>query len=158
MTTFIFPESGRDVRLASPKGVHKLLSEPLSTLSQWYSSNFRHGKAEEEEKEKPAELALVQSPDDRQSAHPRLHEVAESCLSSLRAGTASIVVTSSRPHGGIHFLEMPVRYCRLCTHALSCAAYIAIPLPVTTLFTGWSSSAHIFVPGCRLSLSPGSDV
>ena len=105
MSTLILPGNGHELPLPSPKGVQKLLSDPLSALSQWYSNHFRHGDAEEEEKE---EIALVQLSSDNQATHPRLHESAESCLSSLRAGTASIVITSTHQRG-IHFLNLPVR-------------------------------------------------
>ena len=108
MTSFVFPESERELRLA-PKGLHQLLHEPLSALSQWYS-NFSNGEAEEKE-----EIGLVQLPDNR--ATPlRLHEGAESCLSSLRAGTASIVIASNNTDG-INFFNLPVKHlCRcLCT-------------------------------------------
>lgn len=98
MTSFIFPESER---LAAGKGLQELLQQPLSALSQWYN-NFSNGEAAEKE-----EIALLQLPD-RQATPLRYHEASESCLSSLRAGTASII--ASKNSDGINFLNLPVNF------------------------------------------------
>lgn len=98
MTSFIFPESEH---VPSPKGLQELLQQPLSALSRW-CSNFSNGEAAEKE-----EIALLQLPD-RQATPLRFHEAAESCLSSLRAGTASII--ASKNSDGINFLNLPVNF------------------------------------------------
>ena len=109
MATLIVPEAtGREVLQCKaappPSGLQRLLQESLSVLSHWYDSSHGGGGEDEAgevggEKE---EIPLVELPADPQ---PRLHPAAESCLSSLRAGTASISTAGAAPD----FLNLPVR-------------------------------------------------
>ena len=78
------------------------VQEGLQRLAQWWngsmrvsgSSNYPEPKAKDrQEKEKPS------------SSANRLHACAEECLSSLRAGVASIARNDTEPH----FLHLPVR-------------------------------------------------
>ena len=103
MTTLIYPESELEVHIAPPKGLQQLLHNPLAALSQlWHSSNFSLAEEEREE------LPLVQLTGHQQPASPlRLHVNAERCLSSLRAGTASIAIMQDDTNG-VNFLDLPV--------------------------------------------------
>lgn len=99
MTSFIaYSESG-GLR-AGHKGLQQLLHEPLSVLSQWYN-DLRDGDRQKEE-----EISLSPLPGN-QTPPPRLHEGAESYHSSLRAGTASIVI-NYKEGGSLNFLNLPV--------------------------------------------------
>jgi len=99
MTSFIaYSESG-GLR-AGHKGLQQLLHEPLSVLTQWYN-DLRDGDRQKEEEISLALLPGTQTPP------PRLHEGAESYHSSLRAGTASIVI-NYKENGSLNFLNLPV--------------------------------------------------
>ena len=100
MATLVLPEAARNesVRSLSKNGLHHLLHESLAALSHWYE-----GEKEEEEEREEIELVQLSS-----GAHCRLHASAESCLSSLRAGTASIAAPGPSPD----FLTLPVRHPR----------------------------------------------
>ena len=88
--------------VAGPKLIHQLFRQPLSVLAQWYQE-LRDGDREEEEEDEIAVDVLPSNP-----APPlKLHEGAESCHSSLRAGTASIVM-SRNERGNLNFLNLPV--------------------------------------------------
>ena len=92
MATLIFPEGEREVYL------RHLLHKPLSALAQLYSSSIhRLADVEDEKQGTPVPQQTA--------ASSRLHQSAETCLSSLRAGTASIATNSAN---GVIFLNLPV--------------------------------------------------
>ena len=94
------PESTTD--LSHPISLKQFVRDPLLYISRWYSGSAVHGyKGRNEEEEEGA----CQPTDETNQFH--LHANAESCLSSLRAGTASIVL-HQRGEGGVHFLNLPV--------------------------------------------------
>ena len=107
MATLIIPEAAESEsflhRLTpppQPKALQRLLQESLSVLSHWYYDS--HGGGDETGKVGDEGVQLVQL---SSSPAPRLHPTAESCLSSLRAGTASIATGGASPD----FLNLPVR-------------------------------------------------
>ena len=107
MTALIFPEGDQSQSLLqlapSSKTLQQLIQEPLTTLSQLYTSTSTR-----REEDKQNEIQLVQYPSNQALPHPKLHVTAETSLSSLRAGTASIMITNSYPNG-VDFLNLPVR-------------------------------------------------
>lgn len=85
-------------------GLNRLFRESLAVLSHWYNTRGdcsleAEGGGQEEEVEKE-EIPLVPMRDGGISLHP----TAEHCLSSLRAGTASIATNGS----STEFLNLPV--------------------------------------------------
>ena len=87
-SSFAFPSSA----------LQQFIHDPLLYISTWYSTNPSRGAAER---------AL---PRQSTPAAVRLHENAESHLSSLKAGTASILQQTEK---GVHLLTLPVS-CSVC--------------------------------------------
>jgi hypothetical protein len=149
MATLIVPEAAESESLLHrltppppPKALQRLLQESLSVLSHWYGS---HGGGDETGKvgdDGEEGIPLVQL---SSSPAPRLHPAAESCLSSLRAGTASIATGDASPD----FLNLPVRQ----THLKHVTSWIYL-----FILKGRCSSTHILLPGRQISLSTGADL
>lgn len=76
--------------------LQQFIHDPLLYISKWYHSTSPSRGA--------AERALPK----QSAAAVRLHENAESCLSSLEAGTASILQQTEK---GVHLLTLPVSPC-----------------------------------------------
>ena len=77
-----------------PSALQQFIHDPLLYISKWYSTNPSQGAAERAPLPRQSNAAAV-----------RLHENAESCLSSLKAGTASILQQTEK---GVHLLTLPV--------------------------------------------------
>ena len=80
--------------------LHQLMHDPLLYISKWYNG-MQAGTRRN---------ALEAAAGDGESAsHFKLHESAENCLSSLRAGTASIVLQEYTEEG-VQFVNLPVSF------------------------------------------------
>ena len=100
--SLVFDQTG----VTGNDGIQQFVRDPLLYFSRWYKAgmNLRwpesgrgtHAQKEEEEVAKAVT-----------SSEFRLHENAESCKSSLRAGTASIVLQQYTEEG-VHFINLPV--------------------------------------------------
>ncbi len=86
------------------EGLQQFVRDLLLYISRWYNANMSaQGWASVEELS-----AHAQPKSEEEEQHTvGFHESAESYRSSLRAGTASIVL-QQRGEGGAHFLNLPV--------------------------------------------------
>ena len=73
--------------------LQQFIHDPLLYVSKWYHSTS------------PSRGAADRALPKQSAAAVRLHENAESCLSSLEAGTASILQQTEK---GVHLLTLPV--------------------------------------------------
>ncbi len=113
------PPQGSDGS-TTKEALQQFVRDPLLYISRWYnaSMNPRWSTSKEEpsahahsETEAAPAVQCTTPHDSARRCSPeaplRLYANAESCRSSLRAGTASIVL-QRRGEGGVHFLNLPV--------------------------------------------------
>ena len=92
----------------SRKGLQQLFRDPLSLLSHWYNARLSPEDQQALNTTTNHEEIALDALPGNQTTPPRLHEGAEAFKSSLKAGTASIVITDER--GTLNYLDLPVSY------------------------------------------------
>ena len=91
--------------MSSSGGLQQFAKDPFLYISRWYRSALRSAEPQCSAHAPSAPENGVEAP----AAHPRLHGRAESYVSSLKAGTASIIIQDREQ--AVNFLQLPVSAC-----------------------------------------------